>query len=47
MASGKYTFIIEQGATTDFEVVWTDSAGDRVDLTNYQARMQIRSDYGS
>ena len=47
MASGKYTFIIEQGATTDFEVVWTDSAGEKVDLTNYQARLQIRSDYGS
>jgi hypothetical protein len=47
MASGKYTFIIEQGATTDFEVVWTDSTGNKVDLTNYQARMQIRSDYGS
>ena len=47
MAAGKYTFIIEQGATTDFEVVWTDAAGSRVDLTDYTARMQIRSDYGS
>jgi len=46
MASGKYTFIIEQGATTDFEVVWTDSTGNKVDLTNYQARMQIRSGFG-
>ncbi len=47
MAAGKYTFIIEQGATTDFELVWKDASGDPVDLTNYQARMQIRSDYGS
>jgi hypothetical protein len=47
MAAGKYSFIIEQGATTDFEIVWRDGSGNRVDLTNYHARMQIRSDYGS
>ena len=47
MAAGKYTFIIEQGATTDFELVWKDSNGSRVDLSDYTARMQIRSDYGS
>jgi hypothetical protein len=46
MAAGKYTITIEQGATTDFEVQWKDSTGSPVDLTNYQARMQIRSDYG-
>jgi hypothetical protein len=47
MAAGKYTFIIEQGATTDFEVVWKDSAGTPINLSSYQARMQIRSGYGS
>lgn len=47
MAAGKYTFIIEQGATTEFEVVWKDSAGDPVSLTDYHARMHIRSHYGS
>lgn len=47
MAAGKYSFIIEQGATTDFEIVWKDGNGDKVDLTNYQARMQIRSGFGS
>jgi len=47
MAAGKFSFVIEQGATTDFEIIWTDSAGSRVDLSNYHARMQIRSDYGS
>jgi len=47
MAAGKYSFIIEQGATTDFEIVWKDSTGTKVNLTNYHARMQIRSDYGS
>jgi hypothetical protein len=47
MAAGKYSFIIEQGATTDFEIVWRDGSGNRVDLTDYHARMQIRSGYGS
>tara|TARA_R110001583_G_scaffold28857_10_gene101711 strand:- start:814 stop:1191 length:378 start_codon:yes stop_codon:yes gene_type:complete len=46
MASGKYSFVVEQGATTDFEVVWKDSNGDKIDLSGYAARMQIRSDYG-
>lgn len=46
MAAGNYTFSIEQGATTDFQIDWKDSAGAKVDLTNYSARMQIRSNYG-
>jgi hypothetical protein len=46
MAAGKYTFTIEQGATTDFEIVWTDSAGSAIDLANYEAAMIIRTDYG-
>jgi len=47
MAAGKYSFVIEQGATTDFEVQYKDSTGTPVNLANYSARMQIRSDYGS
>ena len=46
MAAGKYTFFIEQGATTDFELVWKDSNGDPINLESYNARMQIRTDYG-
>ena len=42
MAAGKYSFIIEQGATTNLNVQWTDASGSVVDLTGYQARMQIR-----
>lgn len=42
MAAGRYSFVIEQGATTDFQISYTDSSGDPVDLTGYQARMQIR-----
>ena len=43
MAAGKYSFLIEQGATTNFEIVYKDSTGTPIDLTNYQARMQIRT----
>ena len=42
MAAGNYSFSIEQGATTDFEVVYKDSDGNPVDLSGYQARMQLR-----
>ena len=47
MAAGKYSFIIEQGATTNFEINWTDESGSAVDLTAYHGRMQIRTDYNS
>ena len=47
MIAGKYNFFIEQGATTDFEIQWKDSNGEPIDLSPWQARMQIRSDYGS
>tara|TARA_R110002051_G_scaffold197681_1_gene265164 strand:- start:308 stop:733 length:426 start_codon:yes stop_codon:yes gene_type:complete len=42
MAAGRYSFVIEQGATTDFEVIYNDSAGNPIDLTGYAARMSIR-----
>jgi hypothetical protein len=42
MAAGRYSFVIEQGATTNIQINWTDSSGSAVDLTGYQARMQIR-----
>jgi hypothetical protein len=42
MAAGKYSFIIEQGATTNFQINWNDESGTAVDLSGYQARMQIR-----
>jgi len=46
MAAGNYTFLIEQGSTTDFQLDWKDSNGAKVNLTNYSAKMQIRADYG-
>ena len=42
MAAGKYSFTLEQGATTQFQVVYQDANGDPVNLTDYHARMQIR-----
>jgi hypothetical protein len=47
MAAGKYSFTIEQGATVDFEIACKDSNGDPIDLTGYQARMQLRPGPGS
>jgi hypothetical protein len=47
MAAGKYSFVIEQGATTNFEIQYTDSNNDPIDLTGYTGRMQIASNYAS
>jgi hypothetical protein len=42
MAAAKYSFVIEQGATLQFQVDWTDESGSAMDLTGYHARMQVR-----
>jgi hypothetical protein len=42
MAAGRYSFIIEQGATTNLNIQWTDASGSGIDLSGYHARMQIR-----
>ena len=47
MAAGRYSFTIEQGATLDFELAYKDSNSNPIDLTDYQARMQIRPTIGS
>ena len=47
MAAGKYNFAIQQGDTVDFTINYKDSSGNPIDLTNYQARMQIRPTAGS
>jgi hypothetical protein len=47
MAAGRYNFKIEQGSTVDFTINYTDSSGFKVDLTDYQARMDIRPSAGS
>jgi len=45
MAAGKYSFVIEQGTTVDFEIQYKDSSGNPVDLTGYSGKMMIRSNY--
>ena len=42
MAAAKYSFVIEQGATLDCQIDWTDESGSAIDLTGKHARMQIR-----
>ena len=46
MAAANYSFTVEQGATTDFEIVYKDSNGTPVDLTRYTARMQLKDSIG-
>lgn len=45
MPAGKYSFVIEQGATVSFELQYKDATNTPVDLSGYSAKMQIRSDY--
>lgn len=47
MSAGKYSFVIDQGSTVNFEIQYKDSAGTPIDLNGYGARMQVRSDYSS
>jgi len=47
MAAGRYNFKVEQGSTVDFTINYTDGSGTPVDLTDYQARMDIRPEAGS
>ena len=46
MSAGRYTFTIEQGATTDFEIQYKDSASTAIDLSNYSGKMEIKSAAG-
>ena len=47
MAAGNYSFTIEQGATGDFEVQYTDASNLPIDLTGYSGRMQIKSGFAN
>jgi len=46
MAAGNYTFTIEQGATTDFEIQYKDSGSNAINLSSQYAEMRIRTSYG-
>ena len=45
MSAGRYSFVIEQGATANFEIQYKDSNNTPIDLTGYSGRLQIRSTY--
>lgn len=42
MAAGRYSFVIEQGATLNLELQYKDSTGTPIDLTGCGGKMQIR-----
>ena len=42
MSAGKYSFVIEQGATLSFELQYKDGNGTPISLAGYSGRMQIR-----
>jgi hypothetical protein len=45
MPAGKYSLLIEQGATLNLSLSYKDSAGSLINLTGYSGKMQIKSDY--
>jgi len=45
MKAGRYSFTIQQGTTTEFEVIYKDSNLEPVNISNFHSRMQIRPDY--
>lgn len=45
MKAGRYSFTIQQGTTTEFEVVYKDSNLEPVNISDFHAKMQIRPDY--
>jgi hypothetical protein len=42
MPAGRYSFILEEGATFNLQLNWTDATEKPIDLTDYHARMHIR-----
>jgi hypothetical protein len=45
MSAVPYPLLIEQGSTVNFEIRYTDSSGNPVDLTDYEGKMQFKSGY--
>lgn len=45
MAAGNYSFIIEQGTTVNFEIQYTDSGSNPINLTGHSGKMQIKSNF--
>jgi len=47
MAAGNYSFTIEQGTTTSFQVQYINSLELPIDLTGYSGKMQIKSTFAN
>jgi hypothetical protein len=45
MAAGKYSMLIEQGATLNLSLTYKDATGSLIDLTDYSGKMQIKNTY--
>ena len=45
MSAGRYSFIIEQGSTLNFELQYKNSSGSAINLSGYGGKMQIKSNY--
>jgi hypothetical protein len=45
VTANKYDIVIEQGATFTLAITYKDSSGSLIDLTNYDARMEVRASY--
>ena len=41
MAAGRYSFVIEQGSTVNFEIQYKDANNIPINLTDYSGRMQF------
>jgi hypothetical protein len=42
MSAGKYSFVIEQGASFTIQLDYKDNTGTPIDLSGYSGKMQIR-----
>ena len=45
MPAGKYSLLIEQGATLRLDLAYKDSNNIPIDLTGYSGKMQIKNNY--
>jgi len=47
VVANQYNIVVEQGATFSLTITYKDSDGEPIDLTNTDARMEIRQEYTS
>ena len=47
VVANQYNIVVEQGATFSLTITYKDSDGEVIDLTNTDARMEIRQEYTS